>query len=103
MYACDSLITLNLNIEVNGVDETDLSKIAIFPNPNNTGEFTLNNSDEKEFDIEVINYQFGRKIAFSLEQFSLSNYGITMPYVPGVYYIGIRIGDKVNYRKCSIT
>ena len=102
IYGCDSLITLNLNIEVNGVDETDLSKIAIFPNPNNTGEFTLNNSDEKEFDIEVINDQFGRKIAFSLEQFSLSNYGITMPYVPGIYYIGIRIGDKVFYRKCSI-
>jgi hypothetical protein len=102
IYGCDSLITLNLNIEVNGVDETDLSKIVIFPNPNRTGEFTLNNSDEKEFDIEVVHDQFGRKIVFSLEQFNLTNYGITMPYVPGIYFIGIRIGDKVFYRKCSI-
>lgn len=102
IYGCDSLITLNLNIEVNGVDETNLSKIVIFPNPNYTGEFTLNNSDEKEFDIEVVNDQFGREIAFSLDQFSKSNYGIRMPYVPGIYFIGIRIGDKVYYRKCSI-
>lgn len=102
IYGCDSLITLNLNIEVNGVDETDLSKIVIFPNPNRTGEFTLNNSDEKEFDIEVVHDQFGRKIVFSLEQFNLTNYGITMPYVPGIYFIGIRTGDKVFYRKCSI-
>lgn len=102
VFGCDSLITLNLNIEVNGVDETYLSKIVIFPNPNSTGEFILNNSDEKEFDVEVVNDQFGREIAFSLEKFSLSNYRITIPYAPGIYFVGIRIGEKVYYRKCSI-
>ena len=102
IYGCDSLITLNLNIEVNGVDETDFSKINIFPNPNNSGLFNLDNSLEKEFYIEVVNDQFGRKVPYVLEQLSQSNYSMSIPYIPGIYFVGIRIGDKVYYRKCSV-
>jgi hypothetical protein len=102
IYGCDSLITLNLNIEVNGVDETDLSKIVIFPNPNRTGEFTLNNSDEKVFDVIVVHDQFGRQVPYVLEQLSQSNYSMSIPYIPGIYFVGIRIGEKMYYRKCSV-
>jgi hypothetical protein len=47
LYGCGNIITLKLNIEVNGVVETEISKINIFPNPNNSGLFNLENSGEK--------------------------------------------------------
>ena len=89
IHGCDSVVTLNLNVFFNSIEEQlkDLIKIS---NPVQNGQLIIYSDEAEKIEILGINDLLGREIEYRIEESNNSKTILTFSLPSGMYMISMR-------------
>jgi len=89
IHGCDSVVTLNLNVFFNGIEENLKDQIRI-TNPVQNGQLIIYSDDAEKIEILGINDLLGREIEYRIEESNNSKTILTFSLPSGMYMISVR-------------
>jgi hypothetical protein len=89
IHGCDSVVTLNLNVFFNGIEEQLIDQIKI-KNPVQNGQLIIYSDDAEKIEILGINDLLGREIEYQIEESNNSKTILTFSLPGGMYMISMR-------------
>jgi hypothetical protein len=88
-YGCDSVVTLNLNVFFNSIEE-QLKDLIQISNPVQNGQLIIYSDEAEKIEILGINDLLGREIEYRIEESNNSKTILTFSLPSGMYVISMR-------------